>query len=209
MTDTIAMDPVDLRIYHRVKAGRPLRVLWTLEEIGRPYELVTMTAEQAAQDEHLARHPLGRVPVIDAGDGPMFESAGLCLHLADLHPEAGLLAPVGTHERGLAYQWAFFAMTEIEPAIVERHRVGADHPDLAEQARARAARAVDAVTAALERSGPYLVGPAFSVADIVAGEVVRLAVRSNAVEPSEGLTAYLDALKSRPARERAQAAAHR
>ncbi len=32
-----------MRIYHRPGAGRPLRTVWTFEELGAPYELVTMT----------------------------------------------------------------------------------------------------------------------------------------------------------------------
>jgi glutathione S-transferase len=37
-----------IRIYHRRGAGRPIRVVWTLEELGAPYELVIMTPEEAA-----------------------------------------------------------------------------------------------------------------------------------------------------------------
>jgi glutathione S-transferase len=206
MSDATAVGADVLRVYHRVKSGRPVRVLWTLEELGRPYTLVTMSASEAAGPDHLARHPLGRVPVIDAGDGPLFESAALCLHLADGDPAAGLIAPLGTHARALVYQWAFFAMAEIEPPIVEAHRVEAQ-PDLADAARDRTRRAVAVIDAALA-DAPYLAGDAFTVADIIAGEVTRLAVRTGAVEPSEHLADYLERIKQRPARARALAAAH-
>src|SRR5579872_4029624 len=110
-----------MRIFHRPGAGRPIRVIWTLEEVGAPYELVIMSAEEVA-GEHRSRHPLGRVPVLEDDEGTVFESTGLCLHVADLHPGAGLVPAVGTHDRALVYQWAFFAMTEIEPAAVESRR---------------------------------------------------------------------------------------
>ena len=45
-----------------------------------------------------------------------------CLHLADRHPEAGLIAEPGSHERALQYQWAFFAMTELEAPLVDAAR---------------------------------------------------------------------------------------
>jgi hypothetical protein len=48
-----------MRVYHRRGAGRPIRIAWTLEEIGAPYDLVTMTSEEAAVEGHQARHPLG------------------------------------------------------------------------------------------------------------------------------------------------------
>ena len=53
-----------LRVYHRAGAGRPIRVVWALEEAGADYELVTLTAEEGRSAEHRARHPLGRVPVL-------------------------------------------------------------------------------------------------------------------------------------------------
>ena len=101
-----------LRVYHRVGAGRPIRVVWALEEVGADYELVTMSAEEARSAEHLARHPLGRVPVLEDEQGPMFESTALVFHVAELYPDAGLLPPAGTHERAVVQGWSIFAMTD-------------------------------------------------------------------------------------------------
>src|ERR1700739_1863463 len=108
-----------LRVFHREYAGRPIRVVWMLEEIGQPYELAVMSWEQGQSDEHRARHPLARVPVLEDGEGTLFESTAICLQLADLHPQAGLIHPLGTRERALAYQWSCFAPAELEPALVE------------------------------------------------------------------------------------------
>ena len=50
-----------------------------------------MTYEEGKGEEHLARHPLGRVPVLEDDNGRLlFESAAICLQIADTHPEAGL-----------------------------------------------------------------------------------------------------------------------
>ncbi len=92
-----------LRLYQREGAGRPLRVRWTLEETGAPYEYVVMTPEEGRNGEHAHRHPLGRVPVLETEEGSLFESAALCLHVADLHSQAGLIAAPGTSERGQVY----------------------------------------------------------------------------------------------------------
>ena len=45
---------------------RSSRVLWLLEEIGEPYELTEIAGAQRQSAEHLRRHPLGRVPALDA-----------------------------------------------------------------------------------------------------------------------------------------------
>jgi hypothetical protein len=111
-----------LRVYHRVGAGRPIRVVWALEEVGADYELVIMNAEEARGAEHRARHPLGRVPVLEDEQGPMFESTALVFHVAELYPEAGLLPPPATHERAVVQGWSIFAMTELEAPAIESYR---------------------------------------------------------------------------------------
>src|ERR1700733_12052807 len=105
------------RLYYMPRT-RSSRVLWLLEEIGAPYELTEITGGQRRSPEHLGRHPLGRVPALELGDGTtMFESAAICLQLADLHPESALNAPLGSSERGLVYQWVVFGMTELEAPL--------------------------------------------------------------------------------------------
>ena len=108
--------PTVQRLYHREGAGRPPRVRWALEEAGAPYDFIVMDSEVGRGEEHARRHPLVRVPVLETDEGTLFESAALCLHIADLHPEAELIPALGSHERATIYQWTFFAMTELEPA---------------------------------------------------------------------------------------------
>ena len=87
------------RLYHRPMAGRPVRAAWILEEAGAPFEIVRLSLEETRDAEHRGRHPLGRVPVLEDGDGALFESAAVCLHVADLVPDAGLIGPPGSRER--------------------------------------------------------------------------------------------------------------
>jgi glutathione S-transferase len=192
-----------LRVYHRTGAGRPIRVVWTLEEVGADYELVTMSVDEARLAEHRARHPLGRVPVVEDEHGPLFESTALCIHISELYPQAGLLPPLGTRERALVQQWSIFAMTELEGPAIEYYRQREENPELAARAAARARDAALAIERALSGSPPRLVGSQLTVADIVAGEVLRMAVRLGAAEPSPTVEAYLDSLLERPARVRA------
>ena len=189
-----------MRLYH-VPGTRSSRVLWLLEEIGAPYELTVMTREERQTPEHLRRHPLGRVPVLEDDDGFVFESAALCLHLADLHPDAQLIAPLGTHERALAYQWTVFAMTELEPAIIEVRRSD-DDPARAEAGAERFQAAARAVERALE-GHDYLVGDRFSVADLVCGAVLVFGKSAGLTDNLPNITGYLTRLEARPARIRA------
>jgi glutathione S-transferase len=192
-----------LAVYHRVGAGRPIRVVWALEEVGADYELVTMSAEQGRSAEHRARHPLGRVPVLVDEQGPMFESTALVFHVAELYQEAGLLPPPATHDRAVVQGWSIFAMTELEAPAIESYRQREANPEASAKASVRCADAVAVLEGALSGTPSYLVGSRFSVADIVAGGVLGVAVRIGAIEPSPTTAAYLESLSARPAWQRA------
>jgi glutathione S-transferase len=192
-----------MRLYHREHAGRPIRVAWTLEELGEPYEITTMTPDEGKGEEHRARHPLGRVPVLEDEDGFVFESAAICLHLADLHPDAGLAPAAGTHERALLYQWTIFAPAELEPPLIESAVHAQDDPDRAAAARRRFDKAARAVSDALS-SGEYLVGGRFTVGDVLVGSTLAFTQRIGfADELPANLRDYIARLAQRPAYQRA------
>ena len=107
-----------MRLHHQPRS-RSTRVLWLLEELGIPFDLTVMSREDKQTPEYRALHPLGRAPVLEEDGGPVFESAALVLHIADQNLDAGLIAPLGSHERALQYQWCFFGMTDIEGALMD------------------------------------------------------------------------------------------
>jgi len=185
------------RLYYMPRT-RSSRVLWLLSEIGAPCELVKLGPEDRSSAEHLARNPLGRVPVLELDDGTvMFESAAICLQLADLHPQAGLIAAVGTAERALVYQWVLFAMTELESPLYRWIR------DTAESsgdsgARERFAAAAGAIEAALE-GRDWLLGERFTVADVLCASVLGSANTRGLLAAWPGLEAYVARGEARPA----------
>jgi glutathione S-transferase len=192
------------RLYYREGAGRPPRVRWALEEAGVPYEWIALTGEQLDSPEFRAHHPLGKVPFLDDDDGTLFESAALCLQIADQNPDAQLIGPLGSHERGLVYQWTLFAMSELEPPMILQLRQRDSAPDVAAAALERFLRAIEVVEQALATSD-YLVGDSLTVADIVLGGVLRSAARRDVFKPSGRVGEYFERLDARPAHARAYA----
>jgi glutathione S-transferase len=174
-----------------------------LEEIGEPYELTIMSQEQGSGEEHRARHPLGRVPVVQFDGGYVFESAAICLHLADLYPDAGLIDALGTQARALAYQWSIFAPAELEPPLIEAAIFREADPERAKKARGRFFAAVDAVAHALDGSD-FLVQDRFGVADVLVSTAVSFAKWARFPEPlPPTIQDYLTRLFERPAYQRA------
>ncbi len=199
-----------MRLHHQPRS-RSTRVLWLLEELGIPFDLTVMSREAKQTPEYRALHPLGRAPVLEEEGGPVFESAALILHLADQNLDAGLIAPVGSHERALQYQWCFFGMTDVESALVDIARQlwrsdGSPDADVVDRATARFVATVSVIEAALD-DADYLVADSFSVADIVVGSVLGYARTAELTELPAGVVPYIDRLDARPARQRAVAVA--
>jgi glutathione S-transferase len=143
--------------------------------------------------------------VLEDDDGFIFESAAICLHLADLHPDAGLLPPPATHDRALVYQWTIFAPAEIESPLVEAARWAERDPERAAAARRRFDAAAGAVSDALEGTD-YLVAGRFTVADVLVGTALAFTRRAGfADELPANVKDYLARLAQRPAYERAVA----
>jgi glutathione S-transferase len=181
-------------------------VLWALGEIGVPFEITVLAGADRKSDAHIARHALGRVPVIEDDAGHLFESAAIVLALADRHPDAGLNFALGTRERELVYQWVLFAMAELEPTIVQVRDQREADPARAEVAAERFSAGAALVERALE-GHEFLVGDRMSAADIVVASVAGFARRVGLLEPFPELNRYIDDLAARPAFQQANAPA--
>ncbi len=169
-----------------------------LAELGAPCELAKLAPEERRSAAHLARHPLGRVPALELDDGTvMFESAAICLQLADLHPDAGLIPPVGSSERALVYQWVLFGMTELEGPLYRWIREIAEESGDA-PAGERFAASAAAIETALD-GRDWLLGDRFTVADVVCASVLGSAHSRGLLEGWPGLQAYVERSEARPA----------
>lgn len=151
-----------------------------LEEAGAGYELALVERRDGASPpEYLAVNPLGRVPAFVDGDLTLWESAAICMHIAERHPEASLLPPLGSPERSVALRWLVFLTNTVQATFLHHaypERLVGDDPAAAAAVRAGAGRHLDAAfdhLDALLGEGPYLAGETFSVADLYLHMVTR------------------------------------
>ncbi len=179
-----------------------------LEEAGADYDVTIISREQKSEPWYRALHPLGRSPVVTDDEGPIFESLALCLHIADLHPEAELIAAPGSHARALQYQWCVFAATELEaPMIQAAHQLWRESgtiQEIVDKGLAAYAEACAVIETAIAGDG-WLVGGAFSIADLTVGAMLIFARMNDLGTESPAIRAYIDRLEARPARQRALA----
>lgn len=91
---------------HYAPDNASLIVRLALEELGLPYATVLVDRKARAQTGagFRALNPRGQIPVLETGDGPIFETAAILLWLTETRP--GRLAPAaGAPDRGLFLSW--------------------------------------------------------------------------------------------------------
>jgi len=194
--------------------GRTLRALWALEEAGAEYEYVEVDLMRGEAHEpwFLKLNPGGKVPVLDDGGTIITESAAVCMHVAEKHPDSGLLPPFGTPERSECYKWISFILTELDAPLwtIAKHRFA-----LPEERRVQAVIetaswefgvAVQILAKGLAGHS-YLAWNRFTVADIIAGHTLLWAKSARQELGSEVLARYVDNLTVRDAYMRARAKA--
>ena len=106
-----------LKIYGTTRS-RANRVIWMAEELGLPYETISVDLSAPRDPEFLKVNPNGRLPAIDDDGFHLFESMAINLYLAKKH--GGPLAPRDMHEDAEDHSMV----------VLGRHRIGAAGPRL-------------------------------------------------------------------------------
>jgi glutathione S-transferase len=165
-----------LKIYGYAQSINVRKVLWVCAELALPFEREEWggTARSASEPEFRALNPVGMVPVIDDGGVVVWESNVIVRYLAASRGRTDLL-PTDPAARARVEQWmdwqgsdlnnswrvAFQALVRRNPAFTERQAIEAS-TDLF-------SRMVGIIDAALGRTGAYIAGANFTVADIAIG----------------------------------------
>ncbi len=201
-----------ITLYHCI-AARSFRPLWTLEELGVPYELRMLPfPPRATARSYLAVNPLGTVPLLVDGDTRMTESAAMCQYLAARHAPTPLDVGVGEPEFGAFLNYVHFgeATLTFPQALVLRYSRFEPEPRRLPQvvddytrwflARLRTLEPL------LERQ-PYLCAQRFTAADISVGYALLLAGHLGLQQRfTPAVAAYWERLRGRDAFARALAA---
>jgi glutathione S-transferase len=182
-----------------------------LEEIGAPFELrlVDRTRNAHKDADYLRLNPNGLIPAFVDGDLVLFESAAICLHLADRHPAAQLAPELGTAERAQFYKLLIHLTNTVQAELLSYfypERLTDDSGAAAQvkaHAEARVGEMFDRIEASLAAGGPYLLGARFSVADIYLLMLARWTRgMANPARNRNSVRRLLDRLIERPAVQR-------
>jgi glutathione S-transferase len=191
-----------LKIYGMART-RAFRALWVAMELGIEYEHIPVEIGDAGArtPEFLAINPNGRLPVIVDGDFVLFESLAITMYLAKKHG-TGTLYPATIEGEALTMQWSLWAVTEVDRGVniwsLHTIRLPKEEQDAAKRAEALGVlKAPFKVLDAAVSKHPYILGDAFTVADLNVAAVISRAVDMD-LSATPNLRAWLFRCLERP-----------
>lgn len=182
-----------------------------LEEIGQPFDLVRVdrSVNEHKSAEYLQLNPNGLIPVFVDGDSVLYETAAICLHLADTHPEVDLAPALATPERAQFYKWLMWLTNTLQTTLIvyfyPQRWVDDGNAPGAQQVQAHAESKIgillDQLESQLQTSdGRWLLGEQYTILDPYAFMLCRWT--RGFTKPARArplLGAYLQRMLERPA----------
>lgn len=192
-----------ITLYHH-PYSRAAGVVWTLEELGEPYELQYVDLSKGAHKagDVTTLNPMGKIPVLVDGDAVVSESAAISLYLADRYALGRLAPQLDDPRRGTYLRWILYAPSVIEPGSLAKAQ---NWPFKASNAGWGDYETMLATIDTAVSAGEFLLGDMFSIADVVFGGTLRYMTQFKLLTPSTHVQGYLDRISGRPALQRADA----
>ena len=147
-----------------------------LRELDVAFELrlVDRAGGEHKQAAYLGLNPNGVIPVLIDGELGLYETAAICLHLADTHPASRLMPPLGTAERAQAYKWLIWSTNTLQATLMHyfypERMVDAGNSEGALQVKAHAEARVGELLSQIDQElarhrSDWFLGEQFSVLD--------------------------------------------
>lgn len=172
-----------IKLYDAPGGPNPPKVEMILNELGVPYETITVLFQDLKKPEYEAINPNGRVPsIVDPNNNnlTLWESGAIVEYLIDRYDNQRLLSfPPGTPEDYHTKQWLYYQVSGQGPYYGQGVWFKRYHPEKVPSAVERYVNEAKRVTAVLDKwlakqkeehgtgnNGPWLVGDKVTYADI-------------------------------------------
>ncbi|RVD75749.1 glutathione S-transferase family protein [Pseudomonas koreensis] len=194
-----------LRILGRASSINVRKVLWTCEELRIPFEREDWGTgfRSTESPEFLALNPCAMVPVIQDGDFTLWESNTIIRYLATQYGGANLY-PAEPRARARVDQWIDWQASELNRswsyAFMSLVRKSPDYQDRAALTNGveQWSKTMGILDQQLQKTGAYVSGEAFSLADIPIGLSVNRWFETPLAHPDyPAVSAYYERLSQR------------
>ncbi|MEM9670494.1 MAG: glutathione S-transferase family protein [Pseudomonadota bacterium] len=190
------------------------RILLALEEKGLEYDTVNVVPLGDPDPEFLKISPLGKVPVLEVDGRFLPDSLAGCAFLDSAHPNPSLFPEDGWQRAWMLWLCDFLAtglFTKVEAPLFIQRLVNPNffklEPDqsIIDQAFEEMPAVFDYLEAQLDGGKPFLLGEAFSLADLTAGSIfINLRHAGEEVDAARWprLADFVSRIHARPSFER-------
>ncbi|WP_191831552.1 glutathione S-transferase family protein [Pseudomonas fluorescens] len=194
-----------LRILGKASSINVRKVLWTCAELGLAFEREDWGSgfQSTHSEAFLALNPNAMVPVIEDGDFVLWESNSILRYLVNQNGGEQLY-PTAPRLRARVDQWMDWQATDLNGAwsyafmSLVRNSPAHQDPEALAAACRNWARNMTILEQQLQRTGAYVSGEAFSLADIPIGLSVNRWFQTPLERPSlPAVQAYYDRLNER------------
>ncbi|MBV4476680.1 glutathione S-transferase family protein [Pseudomonas botevensis] len=195
-----------LQILGKASSINVRKVLWTCAELDIPFEREDWGSgfKSTHTPEFLALNPCAMVPVIKDGDFTLWESNSIIRYLVARYDGAHIY-PTEAQARARVDQWIDWQASELNRswsyAFLSLVRKSPDHQDSGALVAGREAwsRNMAILDRQLEKTGAYVSGEQFSLADIPIGLSVNRWFETPFEHPHlPAVSAYYERLNQRP-----------
>lgn len=188
-----------IRVHH-LRVSRSTRIIWLMEELGLPYELVEHVrgADFRSPPSLYEAHPLGKAPAVEVDGRVMVESSAIIEYVVDRHGGGKLLPPAGLRAEYL--EWLHFAEGTLGMPVLMRllgPRLGLGDGGLGFM-DAEIKKQLDWIESQLDGKA-FLCGETFTGADINLEYLLEHCEVLGQIAPRPNLARYYASLKARPA----------
>ena len=195
------------KLWGRASSSNVMKVLWTLDELGLPYDRIDAGGAFGKTKDagYRAMNPMGLVPTLEEDDGwSAWESNTICRYLCNAHAPDSPLYPRDPRARAAVETWMDWQLGHVTSPMVTifftHVRIPEPERDWKAEAKAREDagrlwKIVDSKVAGRR----FLCGDEVTLADIALGCWVHRWHALPIERPDlPNLAAYYEALKTRP-----------
>ncbi len=145
---------------------------FVLEELGVEYQLCLVDRKSNAQKSsaYTRLNPTGKIPTLVKQPLVMFESAAICLYLAESHPSAKLIPNLDQPDRAKFHQWLMYLTNTLQAELMvyfypeKLSSESSAVESILQNQQSRIADCLNTLNQALENQ-QYLIGDQLTVCD--------------------------------------------
>jgi len=201
-------DKIMLRVLGRSTSGNVQKVVWLLEELGRPYgrEDYGRQFNNTQDPAYLKLNPNAKVPTLVDGDVVVWESNSILRYICNSH-DGRSFYPTDSAARSIVERWMDWQLASLNGpylAIFKEAKKPAAERAASWDADAKELKAQLEILERGTAGGPWLAGAEMSLADICLGPIVHRCLDFPIDLPGlTGIRVWRDKIAARPAFKKA------